>query len=76
MYTWLESRKLRAAIVALITIFLTAWVSGEAVDPNVVIAAVATIASVLMGSIAHEDAARSRALVDMLYAEGDEDEGA
>lgn len=68
---WLSSRKLKTAIAALATILITAWVSGEPVDPDTVINAVAAIAMALIGSIAWEDAAEKRAYGEIAAARED-----
>lgn len=60
-YNWLNSRKVRTAIAALVTILLTAWVNGETVDPNTIIQAVAAIAMALMGAVAYEDGKKAEA---------------
>lgn len=57
----LKSRKMWAAIVGLILIFVNAWLNEAQVDPDTVTNAIMGVVAALMASIAWEDGQKARA---------------
>lgn len=57
----LKSRKVWAAIVGLVLIFVNAYLNQQQVDPDTVTNAVMGIVAALMASIAWEDSQKARA---------------
>lgn len=57
----LKSRKVWAAIVGLILIFVNAWLNESQVDPDTVTQAITGIIAALMASIAWEDGQKAKA---------------
>lgn len=57
----LQSRKVWAAIVGLILVFVNAWLNEAQVDPDTVTQAIMGIVAALMASIAWEDGKKAEA---------------
>lgn len=57
-----ESRKVRAAAIALLTIIVTAILGHEKIDPDTVVNAIVLLASAYMGAVAWEDVATKKAM--------------
>lgn len=60
---WYQSMKLIAAAVALVLIFVNAWINHQTIDPNSVTQAVSIVIGAYIAAKAYEDGEQAKARV-------------